>query len=582
MSEHTSFPSEAELIAAAALNPVEHRSSGKAYRRDVLGLWRRVPEFDLPRPVPEGDAAPGPEQGAEPAGESLVADDGSAGDGPASDLPANDLPANDLPVSDCSGDGASSDHARHLSHPAGRGWIPAGRDVGLPGEAVGDAEWRFAAGVGGGSSASSPSSSPPFVMPAQAGIQSGEVPGALDPRLRGDGEVRGTEERCFDKLSTNGSGVAPAPALAFTPARRALFCDLLAASGNVRAVCARVGVSPHTAYRQRRRDAGFSALWDAALVLARDHAEAVLAERALEGVEEAVFYHGEEVARRRRFDTRLLLAHIGRLDARYSARAEANAARFDGLLAQLGAGAGALPDRARWVEDRAEAASLAAMREEYAGSAREDEEAEHEGRAGDPLAGEALDGADWEDAYEEEGEDWSDPVRLAEEQARAEAGAEWDGLHAAACAWVDTLADRIEEAEDVDTVPLDLPYEVKGIAGRDVEAVSGDPECSSAVPVVPVTPTPTTPTTTTVHPELVEGCALPVPLRVSRPELPSPRLLRQAQDERSLVCEEGERGKATPFTPRTVSPPVSLPRGPAALSVESLRCGGRATGLPSA
>jgi len=72
-------------------------------------------------------------------------------------------------------------------------------------------------------------------------------------------------------------------------------------------------------------------------VLARDAAEQVLAERALEGVEEAVFYHGEEVARRRRFDTRLLLAWLARLDRRADGNADARrrAGRFDELLASL-------------------------------------------------------------------------------------------------------------------------------------------------------------------------------------------------------------------------------------------------------
>ena len=40
----------------------------------------------------------------------------------------------------------------------------------------------------------------------------------------------------------------------------------------------------------------------------------MLADRALNGVEETIFYHGEAVATRRRYDSRLLLAHLGRLD----------------------------------------------------------------------------------------------------------------------------------------------------------------------------------------------------------------------------------------------------------------------------
>jgi hypothetical protein len=64
----------------------------------------------------------------------------------------------------------------------------------------------------------------------------------------------------------------------------------------------------------RRASAQFRNLWDAALVLARPQVEEVLADRALNGVQETVFYHGEEVATRTRYDSRLLLAHLARLD----------------------------------------------------------------------------------------------------------------------------------------------------------------------------------------------------------------------------------------------------------------------------
>ncbi len=102
--------------------------------------------------------------------------------------------------------------------------------------------------------------------------------------------------------------------VALTPARMADFLESLQVLGNVSIACRRAGVARQTAYRARRRSAGFARAWDAALVAARTVAEAELAERALNGVEEAVYYHGEEVARRRRYDSRLLLAHLARLD----------------------------------------------------------------------------------------------------------------------------------------------------------------------------------------------------------------------------------------------------------------------------
>lgn len=95
---------------------------------------------------------------------------------------------------------------------------------------------------------------------------------------------------------------------------QAMFCEHLARHGNVRLACRAARVSPQTAYRMRRASATFRRLWNAALVVARDQVEDVLADRAINGWDEAVFYHGEEVATRRRYDSRLLLAHLGRLD----------------------------------------------------------------------------------------------------------------------------------------------------------------------------------------------------------------------------------------------------------------------------
>ncbi len=129
--------------------------------------------------------------------------------------------------------------------------------------------------------------------------------------------------------------------LPFTPDRRVRFLHHLATTGNVRRACAAVGVSPQAAYVHKRRDAAFAHGWDAALLLARDAAEEVLAERALHGTQETIFYRGDAVGSRVRFDARLLLAHIARLDRHHEAAlAEAApaggiAARFDEYLAEL-------------------------------------------------------------------------------------------------------------------------------------------------------------------------------------------------------------------------------------------------------
>jgi hypothetical protein len=235
---------------------------------------------------------------------------------------------------------------------------------------------------------------------------------------------------------------------AFTPARQVRFLDWLAASGNVRSACARVGISAQAAYCARRRGGRFAAGWAAALVCARDHAEAVLADRALNGVEEAVFYHGEEVARRRRFDGRLLLAHLARLDRRCDAPGGAvHAHRFDEILAAL---AGVEPDPA--MLDAAERFDDGAERIEGLGASRDAWLAARgqDARRAAELA--MLQGDDWDEVG-------IDPVLLAAADARAAAAAQWDAQRAHACAAVDALCARVEGAE---AGAPDPPLEIKG------------------------------------------------------------------------------------------------------------------------
>src|SRR6478735_9341630 len=100
----------------------------------------------------------------------------------------------------------------------------------------------------------------------------------------------------------------------WSPERKTRFLDRLAQCGNVRAACAAVGMSREAAYVLRRRDTLFDRGWAAALVLAREIGVEVLADRAIEGIEEQVWYRGELMGTKRRYDGRLLLAHLARLD----------------------------------------------------------------------------------------------------------------------------------------------------------------------------------------------------------------------------------------------------------------------------
>jgi hypothetical protein len=93
-------------------------------------------------------------------------------------------------------------------------------------------------------------------------------------------------------------------------------------------------MSREAAYRRRRRDAAFARGWNAALVLAREASAEVLETRAIHGVEEEIWYRGELVGTRRRYDSRLLLAHMARLDKLADDRcASADSERFDELVA---------------------------------------------------------------------------------------------------------------------------------------------------------------------------------------------------------------------------------------------------------
>ena len=196
---------------------------------------------------------------------------------------------------------------QHNTSSFGRGWIPIERDIGLPHD------------------------SNPFVpLPSAGGPEGDDYAGGYAENA--------AYASAHPKPSRLQEGLCLA--LPFTLERRLRFLHLLAGTGNVRRACQAVGVSPQSAYVHKRRDAAFAAGWDAALILARDAAEEVLAERALRGTQETIFYRGEAVGSRVRFDARLLLAHLARLD-RHHEQAEGAAiiaARFDDYLAELHTG----------------------------------------------------------------------------------------------------------------------------------------------------------------------------------------------------------------------------------------------------
>lgn len=199
----------------------------------------------------------------------------------------------------------------------GRGWIPVERDLGIPGEEPGNsarcgASEKSGKREGGGEGHR--------ILPSSSSENLSDAASGPGVRRDDDGFV---SHHGWDAV------------------RKVRFLDRLSEKGDVRAAAAFVGMSRQSAYVLRRRDGVFASGWAAAMVLARRHAEEVLATRALDGIEEAVWFRGELVGTRRKFDARLLLAHLERLDRQASETASDLAERFDELLALV---AGAVPD----------------------------------------------------------------------------------------------------------------------------------------------------------------------------------------------------------------------------------------------
>ncbi len=215
----------------------------------------------------------------------------------------------------------------------------------------------------------------------------------------------------------------------WTPARKAAFLHHLAETGNVRASAARVGLSHQSGYLVRRRDRVFRAGWDAALVLAREVAAQALATRALDGTPEAVWFRGQQVGTKVRYDGRLLLAHLARLD-KAAAETEAGelAERFDELVARVAGEApvAEMADLGAW--DQPEAL-LPTAREVWAD------------RAGQRLAEEARE--QWQaDVKARRATKADEPSDLHTPWFEA-ALAEWDAWHARACAAVDAAVEEV-------------------------------------------------------------------------------------------------------------------------------------------
>jgi len=100
-------------------------------------------------------------------------------------------------------------------------------------------------------------------------------------------------------------GVQMAVRKAMTGSQKKIFLETLRESANVTAGADRAGIPRHLAYATRKRDKDFRRAWDDALQAALDDLEAALRGRALHGVEQPVFYGGQECGRVRTYNDAL-------------------------------------------------------------------------------------------------------------------------------------------------------------------------------------------------------------------------------------------------------------------------------------
>ena len=102
----------------------------------------------------------------------------------------------------------------------------------------------------------------------------------------------------------------------WTPFLRKLFLQTIADTGRITLACAYTHMSRSAAYALAQRDRVFAAAWDAADQFARralaDHAK----EQMLEGITETVTRPDGTTITRHRYDTRLTIAVLNRLDKR--------------------------------------------------------------------------------------------------------------------------------------------------------------------------------------------------------------------------------------------------------------------------
>lgn len=93
-----------------------------------------------------------------------------------------------------------------------------------------------------------------------------------------------------------------------TPEKMAEFCaKLVESGGNVTAACEHIEVSRVCAYRHRKEDPDFRAMWLEAEGMAIERMEDEARRRAVEGVQEPVFHKGEQCGTIKKYSDTLMI-----------------------------------------------------------------------------------------------------------------------------------------------------------------------------------------------------------------------------------------------------------------------------------
>jgi hypothetical protein len=131
----------------------------------------------------------------------------------------------------------------------------------------------------------------------------GHMPDVVDPLDPRHPETAFTETR---RLRHDG----------WTPDKKRLFLERVAECGIVSEACRAAGMSARAAYNLRDRDPLFAAGWEAASAMARPRLADEAFSRAMNGMVDRIYKDGAIVAERHRYDNRLTMSVLARLDAR--------------------------------------------------------------------------------------------------------------------------------------------------------------------------------------------------------------------------------------------------------------------------